>query len=386
MASRKWKGLLASGMVVGAVAILGNGCSSSSNGGPSDGGGDGSPTHPPMRLDSGTDAGGVVSNVTFDGTTGRPCSSNADCKGDAGTNVCSTSYTFTINAVTVQLWPTPVCLMQLAPGVGNCDPGPPGAMQFCDSADPTDVTSPGICLPATTPQQAGPMNGICFPACHFALDGTPPLGCTGKDTCVPLNFLLDTNTGAVTAYGVCQGTCQADADCSALGTGWGCQTDLGFCTRAKKTRSKPIGTPCTNAAANTTAATDSTSGACNCFALSSLSNAYCTSSCVVGGTPCPNGWVCEAFEPSTVTFSGAAADGGDIVTPGPPMPTQGLSGLCMPPCANPDGGVPEAGPASDGGADGATDGGADGAGAALECPASSVCTAGTVVGPDCQPM
>lgn len=431
------RGLVGWAVIVGALAIVSNGCSSSSS--TDNGGADatGEASHPPPRIDGSPfdaginfgDGGGDASVPQHDGTSGKPCMSNADCKGTGanavGINVCSNTYSGKLspdNGVTSpQFWPTPICMVPLpSAGMGNCDPGPSGVLQFCDSDDPNNSTSPGLCLPRTTPQQAGPMNGFCLPGCSFTLDGSRPTGCPGKDTCTPFTFLLSGSTSTVTGFGFCQGTCEVDADCSALGAGWVCQTDDGFCTKTKKARTKTIGTACTNGGNGATrlASSDSQVGTCNCpFSGSSTITAfYCTSACIVGGAACPNGWTCDAFLPSQFVFTGAADGGGDIVLPGPTLQNPGLPGLCMAPCANPDGGVPEAGaPDTGGGGDtgsadagvtetgavdtGVADTGVPDAGPGMApgtCPGSmnvpplSTCRVpsdmnGTVAGPDCVP-
>ncbi|MDP8999186.1 MAG: hypothetical protein M3O46_03645, partial [Myxococcota bacterium] len=431
--------LVGSAVIVSALAIVTDGCSSSSSSDDAGADATGEASHPPSRIDGsafdagvgpGDSGGGDASVPAHDGTSGKQCMSNADCKGTGanaqGINVCSNTYTRlqTFHGVTTpQFWPTPICMTPLptAQGVGNCDPGPSGVLQFCDSDDPNSTTSPGICLPLTTPQQAGPMNGYCLPACSFALDGSRPTGCPGKDTCTPYTILLSGTTSAVTGFGFCQGTCEVDADCSALGAGWVCQTDEGFCTKTKKVRTKAIGSACTNGGNGATplATSDSQLGTCNCpFTGATTTAFYCTSACVVGGAACPNGWTCDAFQQSTFTFTGAADGGGDIVLPGPTMQNVGLPGLCMAPCANPDGGTPDAAGVPDTGAGDATsadtgvaDAGAGDAGVAetgspdagagmatgpMQCPGSmnvpplSTCrvpsdTNGTVAGPDCVP-
>ncbi len=327
---------------------------------------------------------GGLTVAAFDGTSGKPCSSNADC-GTTGINVCSNSYSGKLDMLngvaSPQFWPTPLCMVPLPTmaGAGNCDPGDPGALQFCDSADPNDPTSPGICLALTTPQQVGAGNGFCLPHCSFATDGSPPVGCPGKDTCVPLTLLFDPNTNAVSGHGYCQGTCQVDSDCSALGAGWVCQTDEGVCTKTKKARTKAIGTSCSNSGNGATpiATSDTETGACNCpYSGTPTTAFYCTSACVVGGAPCANGYVCDALVAGApLTFAGSASDGGDLVLPGPTMQNSGLAGMCLAACTKADAGVVDAG---------------------LFCPGSSsvpplsTCTApaepgGTVAGADCLP-
>jgi hypothetical protein len=406
MSRESWKGLLASALIA-VVAVVVDGCSSDSGGGNNTMAGDGGAeaSHPVRRIndggtrvDSGGSSGGAIDDsmapAPFDGTSGKPCSSNADC-GTTGTNVCSNTYSGKLNTVngvaSPQLWPTPLCMVPLptVAGVGNCDPGDVG-LQFCDSADPMDPASNGICLPITTPQQAGPTNGVCLPHCTFGADGSPAVGCPGKDTCNALTYELDLTTNMVLGHGFCQGSCQADADCSALGAGWVCQVDAGLCTKTKKLRTKAIGTSCLNSGSGATpiASSDTETGACVCpFSGTKATAFYCTSSCVVGGTSCPNGYVCDALLPGGQLMFGGA-DGGNVVLPGPPMQNPGLAGLCLAPCTNPEGGVVDAGSGDAAAADG---------GSPSACPGSSnfpplsQCTVptdtiGSVAGPDCLPL
>ncbi len=314
---------------------------------------------------------------TYDGTSGKPCMSNADC---GSINVCTNSYSgnlSTLNGVTSpQFWPTPLCMVPLptVAGVGNCNPGPDGVTAFCDTADPFDPTSPGICLPLTLPQQAGPTNGFCLPHCTFAPDGSAAMGCPGKDTCVPLGFYFDPQTNAVLGHGYCQGTCQVDADCSTLGAGWVCQADDGYCTKTKKTRTKLLGATCTNSGSGAipVATSDSETGACNCpLSGTATTSFYCTSTCVVGGVACPNGWVCDAILPGgPLVFQGLGDGGTDLTFPALPKQNAGLAGLCFAPCGRADA-------------------------AASQCPGAasvpplSTCSPndanGTAAGPDCLP-
>jgi hypothetical protein len=289
------------------------------------------------------------------GTTGKPCSSNPDCAG----GVCSNTYTFTAEGQSIQPWSTPVCLLPLpadggVPTGGNCSSSPStNSLTFCDGANANDESSPGLCVGASDLQLDGPnYGGICAPLCHLALDGGAPTGCVGSDTCSLYGFAFDPDAGAVTAYGFCEGSCQRDADCAMLGAAWGCQQDLGLCTNAKKNRSKVIGATCTNAGPSS----DTALGACDCI-VSLTTSSYCTSACAVGGAPCPNGYVCDAHEPSTLTFPAGAPDGGDLTLPGPNTQAHGLRGLCLAPCGT-------AGPG---------------------CPAFSTCMSNTVAGPDCPP-
>jgi hypothetical protein len=186
-----------------------------------------------------------------------------------------------------------------------------------------------------------------------------------------------------------------------------CQIDDGLCTKAKKTPTKAIGTACTNSGPGTTPATmsDTYTGACNCpYSGSAVTAFYCTQACVVGGTPCPSGYVCDAQVPGIIgPFPG---DAGDLYLPGPTVQNPGLAGVCLATCS-PDGGAGDAGAGDAGAGDagpgdagagdagagdaGAGDAGAGAAGSGL-CPALSTCLApsdpsmnGTAAGPDCLP-
>jgi hypothetical protein len=369
--------LLASGLVVGASAY---GCSSGdSSGGPGDAGTDGGVVHKEAAAsDDGGGQGDAPTGMPVDMTSGKTCTKDTDCKADPnnpGLNVCSNRYGFKITGLTVSLWPTPLCIVTLPQGGGgNCDPAPPAdpagqGLHFCDGPD--DPTAPGICLPlnAQTPM-AG--QGICLPKCTMKPDGTATTGCPGKDTCVPYTWTLD-QSGVVTGFGFCQGTCQQDSDCSALGTGFVCQQDIGFCAKAaaQATRSKKIGDACAQA--------DETSGACHCEYNQNVPAAtvsgFCTSACVVGGKACVNGWTCEAGEITPLVFSN---DGGTIPLTGQ---NTGTSGNCFQPCTNP---VGDAGTdaASDAATDAAPPPPADG-GTGGSCPPNTTCQNITAAGPDC---
>ena len=383
-----------SGALLGAAVLVICSCSSSTtttsrSGATGGGAGPGTPTSQKDASagnSSGAGGNGGGATATFDGTSGVPCMTDKECQTGAGINVCSTSYSGQLNdlngVTSPQFWPTPLCIVPLPTiaTVGNCDPGDVGVLQFCDSADPADPSSPGICIPLTTPQKAGSTNGYCLPHCTFNFDGKAPAGCPGKDTCNQLNYLLDTTTNTIQGHGFCQGTCQADADCSALGAGWGCQTDLGVCTMNKKSRTKTIGTACTNSGNDPTplATSDTETGACNCpFSGTGPTSFYCTQACVVGGTPCPTGYVCDALVPGQLAFTD---DGGETVVMPPAMQNPGLAGLCLAKCTNP------------GGPDGGVPAGGDGCPGSTSNPPLSTCTAptdpsgaGTAAGPNCQP-
>jgi hypothetical protein len=385
MAMRKWFGALVAAGLVGAIVA---GCSSSNATAPSDGGATDGGIH--RIFDSGITIGDDATGIagSFDGTTGKACTSDADCLSDAGpgVNTCSSDYGFTFTNVPVALWSTPVCIIPpptSSSTTGNCDPAPDGndgLPHFCDGPD--DPSSPGLCLPfdSTNPQ---PNQGICYPLCTFALDGAKPTGCAGTDACVPYTFLRSTSAGTVTAFGFCVGGCQKDADCAALGTGYACQTDIGYCTTAKLTRPKALGAACTTGSA--AAVDDDASGACNCDGDPTSGNGFCTSACIVGGAPCPDNWICDAGFQSPIVFT--SSTGAPISVP---VTSQnvGIEGTCRPGCALADGGI-EAGaaPALDAGEDA---GDAASAASPIEggsgaCPPNSTCQGADLVGPDCVP-
>jgi hypothetical protein len=384
MAIRKWYGAFVVGGLVGLIAA---GCSSSDTTTASDGGDAGTR----RMLDASPGGGGddAADSGSFDGTTGKPCTSDSDCvtATGPGINTCSSDYGFSITDVTVALWATPVCIVTppQSAGEGNCDPAPQGndgLPHFCDGPD--DPTSPGLCVPfdVNNPQ---PGQGVCYPLCTFAIDGSKATGCAGTDTCFPVTFLRSTSAGTVTGYGFCGGGCQQDSDCTPLGAGFVCQTDIGYCTQKKVTRTKAIGTACT--VSLTGAADDVTTGACNCDSDPMTGQGFCSSSCVVGGLPCPGGWTCDAGFPNPLTFTSST---GTTITV--PLTAQniGTPGVCRPACTLADAGVVDSGAAP--GADGGDDAGSDAAatpivldGGVGGCPVNATCQNVDLAGPDCVP-
>ncbi len=365
----KCLGLALSATLVSVVAVS-NGCSSSSAGasGGSDAGDSGTIVHKDggssSSSGSGGDSGGGEAGVAFDGTSGKACKTDTDCNGGAGINKCSDDFAYTIGGQKVTLWPSPICLVP--PTAPNCDPCGisamgtcgDGAIWGCDSdpatLDPT--TSPGLCLP-NNPTTPAANQGVCIPRCELPTDGSAATGVTKPNTCVAYTFLEPT-TGPIVGVGFVQGTCQADSDCTGLGTGWICQVDIGFCTQAtaQKVRTKTIGTACTS---GTAATSDSTTGACNCIGNNTTNVGYCSSACVIGGTACPDGYVCDGFYPyGPLVF-------GDASTPALAAQNVGAAGTCIQPCTMVDGGT-----AADGGP---------------QCPTNSSCLLETLEGPDCLP-
>jgi hypothetical protein len=364
MSFKKWWALVASSALLGAMAV-GSGCSSSSssnNNNNTDAATEGGVIH---HIDSGggggDDGGGGggdgATGPMYDMTTGKQCKSDTDCKGAAGTNVCSIDYNGgTVYGVTkVEIWPTPVCLPKIV-STGNCDPAPSydptgSSIHFCDGPD--NPSSPGICIPNNT-QMPSPGQGICLPKCSFAPDGTAATGCVGHNTCVPFTFVLyDNDAGVPTpppvGYGFCQGSCQQDSDCGDLGANYHCQVDIGFCTTNPVVRNvdagNGVGGSCTNPSGGQ-------STACFCAGSNTTGTGYCTSACVVGGNACPDGYTCDNGFPGTLSF-------GDAGTFNYTKQTQGSVGTCFKPCTMAD--------------------------AATGCPPNSTCQNISLVGPDCIP-
>jgi len=393
MSLPKWSGLAIAGAVLCVLVGTSNGCSSSTNSGPmgdaaADTGrfvrhADGSTTIG-TGDDGGaaTDDGGGLSN--FDMTTGKACKSSNDCVGAGagapGINVCSNTNMFLYTGVTFQLYPTPVCELPRSATAGNCDPcggATPcdGGLHFCDGPD--DPSSPGLCLPLDVLKPV--LNqGVCVPYCTLPSDGSAPVGCAGNNRCTPFTWALFTAadggaTPTLEGFGICQGSCEKDADCSGLGAGYVCQTDIGFCTKTLVPRKKTVGTACTGGSA---AASDTTTGACFCFSNPTTNAGYCTSNCIVGGVPCPTGYVCDTGIPSgPLLFT--SPDGGTLTEPALTKQNVGLAGQCVQACTTVvDGGASMAG---DSGA------GADAAAGSGQCPTSSMCLGSTLAGPDCQP-
>jgi hypothetical protein len=374
MSFRMWFGALVASGFIGVLAV---GCSSSS-----------SPASSQSSSDGGTiyrtlDGSGAISTTdgaagddSVDGTTGKACTSDSDCTSTngPGINVCSSSFPGTVGNVTVQFWSTPVCI--IPPTTANCDPAPVGQAygpHYCDGPDLP--TSPGICVPFDF---ASPVSGegLCYPKCSFTVGGTAT-GCAGSNVC-SLDWSFEPDAGPIAGIGFCQSVCQTDADCASLGTGYGCQTDIGLCTQKKVTRTKSIGEACSVALDG--GADDNTTGACFCFS-GSTGAGFCTSACVTGGVACPNGWVCDSSE-TDMPFPGVTETTG----------TKDVSGFCLPPCSLADAGTADAAPllteastADDSGVDAAPVTPVDAGAAASACPGTSTCQAGTLAGPDCMP-
>jgi hypothetical protein len=352
MSWTNWKGLFAASALGTGLTVAVGGCSSSSGGGLEPADASSEATHPvATHKDAGPDTGatgddGATTAPGFDGTTGRLCTANADCVGTGANaamlNQCSSAGYF-INGNAID--PTPVCLSTAA-----CDLGDGTTLMFCDSADPTDPTSPGICLSAG--QGTTGLSGQCYPKCTVLSDGSAPLGCQGKDVCNVVITGVSTG-GQPLALGVCFGGCTLDSDCPA---GNVCQKDEGICLTTLKTATKQLGQTCS--------VNDITGGryGCNCLTNPTSMLGYCSQFCIVGASstaPCPSGYICDSgLANQVMNASGATITGFT-------EQNDGLAGVCFQACG------------------GSVDAGAD-SGQAGACGATSTCISGTA-GSDCLP-
>jgi hypothetical protein len=326
-------------------------CPGVGDGGPRRGGGDASPEAGEAGLGDRTDDD--FTEPGYDSTTGRACTSDADCHatGGFGINACSNDVLYTGSLGDFALFPTPICIVP-----GTCDPLANGTNQitFC-GGDPTNPASPGICYPTTVPPMAG--KGTCFPQCQYEPDGTAAVGCQGKDVCHAYGTGTDSN-GNLVGIGFCYGGCVTDADCASAGSNASnaadrvqkCDVPYGICVTTVTPPTLAIGAGCDL----------SSTTACNCITNpGGGTSGYCSTFCREGAGGCPGGWVCDLSLPTTVTSST------DATLAGWTENNPGMGGFCAPSC-NLDSGTAD------------TDGGT--------CPPSSTCEASHVGGPDCLPV
>jgi len=285
---------------------------------------------PVDSADGAKEGGNPEAGPAYDGTTGKMCHSNADCRpaGGPGVAVCS-SVAFTRGP----LFPTAVCILP------TCDPKTDGEVHYCDGPDAP--TSPGACTPTTSPPQAG--MGVCLPKCTFGSAGQAPQGCQGNDVCHLMGWTVDSND-LVTGVGYCMGGCVTDGDCP---SSTHCQQDEGLCVNALTARTKTLGESCT--------AADGASGACDCVVDPATGMGYCSQFCIVAGNAtCPGGYSCDALEPTMVT------DPAEASVVGFTLQNSNIGGSCLAGCPG--------GKIADGGA----------------CP-SSTCDSSHAAGPTCVP-
>ncbi|HEX8790287.1 MAG TPA: hypothetical protein VF765_04995 [Polyangiaceae bacterium] len=398
MAYKKHQGWLPAVVLVGACFVIGNGCSSSSKGsagpgntdsgsggdtgsGDDSGSGSGSgsssgglPGDDASGSSSGGEAGGPCTpgkstdgSTLYDGTVGKPCTSDSDCQvnGMACTNICSTSY---YKPSMGSRYPTAVCINV------TCDPAPPSDptgqyIHFCDGPDNT-LATPGICVPTTSPPKSG--MGLCLPQCEYSNDGAAAKGCVGKDACTPYAFGTLTS-GSPIALGICYGGCTQDTDCP---TGNHCQLDTGICVAQTKTRTLQPGDPCTAADADPSTNNPGGKGNCSCVYDTQTLEGYCTTYCITGATSGPGScptldsgvtFTCDNSTPSSITTSSGSTPWGTTAE------NAGVAGSCYIKCAPSDAGAGDAGGTCPYG--GAADGGGGG----------DLCSSATIAGPDCLP-
>jgi hypothetical protein len=239
--------------------------------------------------------GEAMSTHPYDGTTGKPCSTDSDCVSPGGPGLARCSNTV---FVPDDYYPTAVCILPTCSPVSG-----ESSVHYCDGPD--DPSSPGMCVPHGTTGA-----GECLPKCTYDTAGDAPSGCQGKDTCRAANFV----GLAAAGYGYCWGGCTTDGDCP---TGQQCQTDTGTCLAGLVPPTKSLGQACTE--------TDYNDGACYCLYGGTSESGYCTSFCIVGdATGCPEGYVCGADELRAGGYSSQ---------------NPGMAGRCHVQCTATDGGA-----------------------------------------------
>jgi hypothetical protein len=348
MSWRNNLGFVSVALIVG-TAVGANGCSSSNSGSPP---GQDSGTIHHQDAATNQDSGGTT--ATYDGTTGLPCTKDADCLGDAGgpgnvkCSITALPSVFGGDAI----YPSGVCMITPAQG-GNCSAPNDGNFHFCDGPD--QQGSPGICVPLPPPA----VTGDCLPLCLFPADGTAAQGCVGKDACIPFGFGTQ-SSGAAIGIGYCWGGCTQSSDCP---TGNVCQTNLTQCVKSA-TPITAAGSSCLGSAKPT--------AACNCFAtVAPPQNGFCADSCITGDpTGCPAGQVCDANLPTELVGAN------DATATGFTQQNSGLVGVCLPTCTlgTGDAGTKDSGAKTDAGSGGGCGG-----------FANAVCQSTTAAGADCAP-
>jgi hypothetical protein len=246
-----------------------------------DGGGSGPDHHPPFDTgakDTTVDVPTIretspppdtIAIPRYDGTTGKVCTTDADCHIAGGPNVAVCSNGAFMGQ---DYYPTAVCILP------TCSPVSDKTVHYCDGPD--GPLSPGICVP----QGTGSTVGICLPKCTYDDKGDPPVGCVsgltgGNDLC------FSYTAGSTGGVGYCWGGCKVDADCQ---DGQKCQADEGLCMKGVSPPTKAFGAACT--------LSDTNAGVCNCL-YGKSDTGYCSTVCAVGDpTGCPAGATCDPIE------------------------------------------------------------------------------------------
>jgi hypothetical protein len=321
MSFRKWVGPALAITLVGAFVGTSNGCSSSSNAGSpaGDAAADVQMVRHPEASTPTAEAGMDSATSLWDGTSGKQCTSDADCYGIGGPhqNRCTIDVLYQGGEID----PTPICVDPLGcdpcGGHNPCD----GYLHQCDGPDQSAVT-PGICIPnpPNLPPQPGASHGVCQPACNFQDGGGAPTGCVGKDVCNPFGF--GSSQGTAFGVGICQGGCTADSDC----LGEKCDVLSGSCVKTVPTRgTAPLGAACSGGTDTSCYCPWNNPGACT---------AFCRAPAAGMPDPCGAGFLCITFQPATLIDSTT-----DASLPGFTAQNQGMAGFCLPTCTPGDGGA-----------------------------------------------
>ena len=133
-----------------------------------------------------------------DKTTGKVCTSDADCDiTGAGLGRC-TNKLFIISPLN----PTAICMQIDASGGDACDPGDGTKIPLCDG-------DTGFCSKPSTSTNPATCEGLCV------MDDTGKftVTCAGKNACNTEALGSDGTTGKNQLFGTCQGGCATDADC-----------------------------------------------------------------------------------------------------------------------------------------------------------------------------
>lgn len=302
--------------------------------GKTDGGTDTKTDGPVVLPDGKTDTPAVIA----DKTTGKVCTSDADCDVTGNALGRCTNKLYIISPLN----PTAICIQIDTGGGDACDPGDGTKIPLCDG-------DTGYCA------KSGTNPAICEAFCTIDDTGKVTQACAGKNACNPEALGTD-SAGKATLFGTCQGGCATDADCP---TGAVCDTLQNFCvektcttdTECSKLFSKPPpgfkcvadatggkshckfsyaknpGDKCTPAAASGSSSTD-----CLCFGKTGAGTdqGLCISLCktVDFGTAnaeCATGFTCDPLLNKT------DSTGKEIYSAGFKLPA-GLSGYCVKNC------------------------------------------------------
>ncbi len=278
-----------------------------------------------------------------DKTTGKICTSDADCDiTGAGLGRC-TNKLFIISPLN----PTAICMQIDSSGGDACDAGDGTKIPLCDG-------DTGYCNKSATSSNPATCEGLCV------MDDTGKftVTCAGKNACNPEALGTDATTKKNQLFGTCQGGCATDADCPAGSlcdalqnicsdklcttdtdcsklfktpiVGFKCIADAtGGKSHCKFSYPKAVGDKCTPGAAAGKPSND-----CLCFGKTgdATDSGMCISLCKTtdtGGSnaECPSGFICDPLLNAKNTTTGE-----DIYAAGFKLPA-GLTGQCVKTCA-----------------------------------------------------